>query len=121
MQAFLSEFESRTSPHGRHRKYGEDLLIKYRIVEPNTLRVQNLISFKPHNMVSFGRMLCGLADKHGVIISGKVMPTLVGPSVTKKEQYFLGLDQNRLLKLYKAFGFSATEDSNGIQVIRSPR
>ena len=117
---FLSDFNEETSPYGRHRKYGETL-VKYRIIEPDTFRVQNIISFDPCSFNAFGKMLCRLADKHGITISGKATPTMVGPSITKTNKIYLGLDQNRLLKLYKKFGFDIQEDSNGYQVVRSPR
>ena len=120
MNSFLSEFEANTASYGRHRKYG-DLLIKFRVIEPDEFRVQNLISFNSVNFVSFGKMLCRLADKHGVTISGEAMPTLVGPSVTKNKTFFLGLNQDRLLKLYQKFGFEVIERQQKYQVIRSPK
>lgn len=120
MNGFLSEFDSHTTPYGRHRKYG-DLLIKFRLIEPQTFRVQNLISFNPISCISFIRMLCRIADKHGVIISGKAMPTIVGPSVTKDSTYFVGLDQERLIKLYEKFDFKVSKEKDFYQVIRSPK
>ena len=120
MNSFLSEFEASTTPYGRHRKYG-GLLIKFRIIEPDILRVQNLISFDSASCISFIRMVCRLADKHGVTISGKAMPTLVGPSVTKDNTFFFGLDQERLVKLYQKFKFEVIKEKNFYQVMRSPK
>ena len=120
INGFLSELEANTAPYGRHRKYG-DLLVKFRIIEPNIFRVQNLISFNSNDFVSFGKMLCRIADKHGITISGRAMPTLVGPSVTKDKNFFMGLNQERLLQLYKKFGFEVTIEDSKYQVIRSPR
>lgn len=117
---FLSEFESNTSPYGRHRKYGETL-IKYRTIEPDILRVQNIISFDPFSFHAFCKMLFRLADKHAITISGKAMPTMVGQSVTKCDKIFFGLNQNRLLKLYQKYGFTVIQENDCYQVIRSPK
>jgi len=120
INGFLSELEANTAPYGRHRKYG-DLLVKFRIIEPDIFRVQNLISFNPISCISFIRMVCRLADKYSITISGMAMPTLVGPSVTKDKNFFMGLNQERLLQLYKKFGFEVTIEDSKHQVIRSPR
>lgn len=117
---FIFEFENNTLPCDRHRRYKE-VLIRYKVIEPNVFRVQNIISFNPNYIVSFIRMVCKLADKHNVIISGKAVPTFVGPSVTKNDTFFIGMNQDRLLKFYQKFGFNVIEDSNGYQVTRSPK
>lgn len=117
---FIVEFENNTSSYDNFRKY-EDVLVKYRIIEPNIFRIQNLISLNPNDFLLFGRMLCKLADKHNVVITGKAQPNFVGPSITKNNTFFIGLNQDRLLKLYQKFGFEVTEETTGYQVKRSPK
>lgn len=120
MNDFISELEKNTSPYERnYRKYGE-VLIKFRVIEPDQIRVQSLICFNPCNFVSFGKMLCSLADKYGITITGRATPTLVSAALTKNDKFFIGLDETRLIKLYKKFGFEIIESESGCQVKRRP-
>lgn len=120
IDGFIAELEEKTSPYDNHRKYGE-VLVKFKTIEPNTIRIQSLISFNPSGFYYFGKMLCSLADKHKVILSGRATPTLVGPTITKSDNFFTGLDQDRLLRLYEIFGFEVTKEDRVYQVTRSPR
>lgn len=120
IDGFVTELESKTSPYDNHRKYGE-VLVKFRVIEPDTIRIQSLISFDPKSFYSFSKMLCNLADKHETKISGRAIPTLIGPTITKSNTFFIGLDQERLLKLYQKFGFEVTKETTGYQVMRSPK
>ena len=117
---FVIEFEKNTSPHGRYRKFG-DVLIKFKIIEPNIFRVQSIISFNPNEFYSFTKMLFRVADKHKIVISGKAQPNLVGPSLTNSNTFYIGMSQERLLRLYQKFGFDVVENQAGYEVIRSPR
>ena len=120
IEGFIKELEERAPRCGRHWKHGETLF-RFKIVDPNTVRFQNLISFKPLGLVAFFKFIFPLADKHGVIISGKAQPTMVGPSVTKSDRFFVGLDQDRLLQLYRKFNFEVHEEEGVYQVIRRPK
>jgi hypothetical protein len=106
---FVQEFETKTSPCDRHWKHG-DTLIKYRIEEPNIFWVKNIISLgNAFSLVRTIRFLCALADKYDVTLAGWANPAPVGPSVTKNETFFIGLNLDRLLQLYAKFGFVASE------------
>ncbi len=120
ISGFIQELEKMSPRCGRHWKYGETLF-RFKVIEPNTVRFQNLISFNPLGLVAFFKFIFPLADKHGVVISGKAQPTMVGPSVTRNNCFFVGMDQERLLKLYKKFDFEVHEEEGVYQVIRRPK
>ncbi len=120
ISGFIQELEKMSPRCGRHWKYGETFF-RFKVIEPNTVRFQNLISFNPLGLVAFFKFIFPLADKHGVVISGKAQPTMVGPSVTRNNCFFVGMDQERLLKLYKKFDFEVHEEEGVYQVIRRPK
>ena len=130
---FKKEFETNCTPCGHHWKHGEfvefsgnhykhgETLLRCKFVEPNELRIQNIISFNSLGANKTAVFLCKLADKHGVTITGRVEPNIVGPSVAGNNKFVSGLDCERLLKWYKYYGFE-TEEVNGEQhVKRSPK
>lgn len=117
---FVKELEDKAPRCGRHWKHGETLF-KFKVNGPTEVRFQNLISFDPHGLLSFFRFIFPLADKHGVTITGKAQPTTVGPSVTKNACFFVGMEQERLLRLYQKFDFEVHEEQGFYQVIRRPK
>lgn len=117
IDAFLVEFESHTDLCDQYRKHGESLL-KCSVIQPDTLRVEECISFNPKEAFKTGRFICRLADKYRVKIVGKAEPFMVGPSVLKKPMVFFGMPIKRMLKLYEHLGFKVNDDKT---VIREPK
>lgn len=121
LDLFVKEFEEATAPCDRFRKHGESL-VKFKKIEPDIFRVQNLIAIKnPHAAIKTIKFLCNLADKHQVTITGMAQPALVGPSITNQNKFFVGLDKERLVKLYEKYGFESSEVDGKITVTRRPR
>ena len=119
--SFVLELEEKTVPYDRFRKHGTTL-IKFKTIEPNIFRVQNIIAIEnPHSAVATVRFLCQLADRHKVIITGMAQPALVGPSITKNNKFFVGLDKKRLVKFYEKYGFESSESDGKITVTRRPK
>ena len=117
---FLKELEDNTSPQGHHRRYG-DVLIRCKKVSDNEVKAIKLISFNPSCAIAFGRFFCKLADKHAVTITGEAQPTLVGPSVTGDGTFFTGMNRERLLRFYAAFGFESQEIDGRHFIKRRPK
>ena len=117
---FWQEFSEGTTPCGRHRKHGETRML-CRMVDEKTVRVQKVISLNPVGFMATGKWLCGLADRHGVTMTGIAQPTIVGPSVLGENRYYEGLGLDRLLKLYARYGFEAVERDGQIHVTRRPK
>lgn len=85
-------------------------------------RVQNFIAIEnPYGANKTLKFVCNLADKHGITITGMAQPAMVGPSVTQKNNFFVGLDKKRLVKLYEKYGFESQESNGKITVIRRPK
>lgn len=122
LDLFWKEFESKTSlcENGKHRKHG-DTLIRCKPVEPNILRIAKIISFNPIEMYKTTKFLCDICDRHGITIQGIVMPCVVGPSVTKNGTFFIGLDQERLIKYYEKFGCKVIEQEGKLHLTREPK
>ena len=91
------------------------------MVDESTFKLIKIISFNPFDANRTCNFLCSLADKHKIIILGIAYPTLVGPSVTKTDKFFLGMNQEKLLKWYKKFGCEITEIDGKHHVKRSPK
>lgn len=120
--SFWEEFESNTSSceNGRHRKHGE-VLIRCKMLEPKVLKIIKMISFNPIETIKTCRFITNLCDKHGITIEAVAMPCIVGPSITKNETFFFGLDQDRLLKFYKHYGFEMKEEAERFFITRKPK
>lgn len=121
LEALWAEFESKTSPceNGKHRMYG-DTLIRCKPVEPNILRIAKIISFNPIGMYKTAKFLADLLDRHGVILQGIAMPCVVGPSVTKNNTFYIGMDQDRLIRFYEKFGCKVVEEDGKFHLTREP-
>lgn len=130
IHGFKKEFELNCTPCGHHWTHGDfsgshykhgTTLLKCKFIEPNEMRVQNIISFDAIGANRTVVFLCGLADKYGIVISGRAQPNVVGPSILGKEEYHSGLDLERLLKWYKYYGFECEEIDGTYHVKRSPK
>lgn len=133
IDSFKQEFIQNCTAFGRHWKEGDQVcltgnhykhgktLIKCVFNEPDEFKVQNIISFDPYSANKTVVFLCKLADKHQVYISGKLMPNLVGPSISGKSSFISGLNAEKLLKWYEYYGFEMHETENGKYVKRSPK
>jgi hypothetical protein len=117
MDLFVNEIESQTTPCDNYRKHGETLF-KYSIAQPNTIRLIEYIAFNPRGANKTGQFLCQLADKYNITMIGKAEPFWVGPSATKKEAFFKGMNLQRLLKWYEYYGFKILKDN---KIIREPK
>lgn len=91
------------------------------MIDENTFKLIKIISFNPFEANRTCRFLCNLADRHKVTMFGIAYPTLVGPSVIKDNKFFLGMNQEKLLKWYKKFGCEVTEINGKYHVKRSPK
>lgn len=120
IDCFWKEFEEKTSPCGHHRKHGE-VLIRCKKIEPDILKIQKFISFNPFEANRTGKFLCDLADKHNVTMIGEATPTMVGPSVTKDNTFFIGMNLERLLRWYNHYGFNSVEENGKHIITRSPK
>lgn len=130
ISSFKEEFEKNCTPCARHWTHGDfsgshykhgTTLLKCKFIEPNEFRVQNIISFDAIGANRTVVVVCKLADKHGIVITGRAQPNLVGPSITGDDGFYSGLNLERLLKWYKYYGFEC-EEINGIyHVKRSPK
>lgn len=130
ISTFKEEFEKNCTPCGHHWTHGDfveltgnhykhrSTLLKCKFIEPNEFRVQNIISFDGIEANISVNFICGLADKHSVVITGKAIPNLVGPSITKNDEFYSGLNMERLLKWYKYYGFEFEEIDGVIHVKR---
>lgn len=118
--SFWEELNKNTSPCGNHLKHGETLL-KGKMIDENTFKLIKIISFNPFEANKTCKYLCNLADKYKITITGIVQPTIVGPSVTKNDKFFLGMNQEKLIKWYKTFGCEITEIDGKYHVKRSPK
>jgi hypothetical protein len=118
--SFWEELNKNTSPCGHHLKHGETLL-RCKMVNGSTFKLIKIISFNPFDANRTCKFLCSLADKHKITILGIAYPTLVGPSVTKTDKFFLGMNQEKLLKWYKKFGCEIIEIDGKHHVKRSPK
>lgn len=131
--SFREEFEKNCTPCGHHWTHGDfveptgnhykhgSTMLKCKFIEPNELRVQNIISFDAIGANRTCVFLCNLADKHGITITGRAQPNLVGPSVTGNSEFKSGLSLERLLRWYKYYGFESEEKDGNFQVIRRPK
>lgn len=111
---FLIEFESQTVPYKKYRKH-EETLLKYSIVQPDTINFKKYIALNPVSANKTGRFLCNLADKYKIKLTGEVKPFWVGPPITK---FFKGMQLEKLLKWYEHYGFTVKEDN---KIIREPK
>lgn len=133
ISSFREEFEKNCTPCGYHWTHGNfvelsgshfkhfSTLLKCKFIEPNEFRVQNIISFDAigaNRTISF---ICSLADKYGIVITGKANPNLIGPSITGTDKFYSGLNLKRLLKWYKYYGFESEEIDGVFHVKRSPK
>lgn len=118
--SFWEELVENTSPCGHHLKHGETLL-RCKMVDENNFKLIKIISFNPFQANKTCKYLCKLADKYKITIIGIVQPTLVGPSVTKSDKFFLGMNQEKLIKWYKTFDCEITEIDGKYHVKRSPK
>lgn len=91
------------------------------MVDEKTLRVAKIISFNPFQANKTGKFICQLADKYGITIEGIAQPTMVGPSITKNDNFYVGMSLDRLLMWYKKYGFEVQEINNQHHVKRSPK
>ena len=114
---FIHDLESQTISCDNYRKHGETLF-KYKVIQPNTIHLIEYIAFKPRDANKTGQFLCQLADKYNVIMTGKAEPFWVGPSATKREAFFKGMNLPRLLKWYEYYGFKILKDN---KIIREPK
>lgn len=117
MNSFILDLESQTVSCDEYRKH-EETLLKYSIVNSNTINLSEYISLNPLSSNKTGRFLCKLADKHGIIITGKAEPFWVGPSKIKLNVFFRGMPMKRLLKWYEHYGFIIKENN---EIIRYPK
>ena len=117
IDSFILDFESQTVSCDEYRKH-EETLLKYSIVDSNTINFSEYISLSPSSSNKTGRFLCELADKHGVIITGKAEPFWVGPSKIKLNIFFEGMSIEKLIKWYKHYGFIVKENND---IIRYPK
>lgn len=126
----MEEFERNCAPCGHHWTHGEfsgyhykhgTTLLKCRFIEPDEFRVQNIISFDGIGANRTLVFLCSLADGHGIVITGKAQPNVVGPSVIGDGKFYSGLDLERLLKWYKYYGFECEEKDGIYHVKRRPK
>jgi len=95
--------------------------LKCKFIEPDELRVQNIISFDGIGANRTAIFICSLADKHGVVITGRAHPNIVGPSIVGDDKFYSGLELKRLLKWYKYYGFESQEIDGIYHVKRSPK
>ena len=117
---FVKEFKEKTIPYENNFvKHGETLIL-CKFIEPDTLHIHEYIAFDASNCNRTARFLKELADRHNIIITGVVKPFLVGPTLSKKNYFFQGLGLDRLLKWYKAYGFTIHEEDDIIKIIRLP-
>jgi len=130
ISSFREEFEKNCTPCGHHWTHGDfsgshfkhgTTLLKCKFIEPDELRVQNIISFDGIGANKTVVFICGLADKHGVVITGRAVPNLVGPSITGNDNFCSGLQLERLLKWYKYYRFECKELDGIFHVKRSPK
>jgi len=131
--SFKEEFEKNCTPCGHHWTHGDfvelsgshfkhfSTLLKCKFIDPNEFRVQNIISFDAIGANRTTYFLCNLADKYGVVITGRAQPNLVGPSITGSDNFYSGLELERLLKWYKYYGFECKEIDSIFHVKRSPK
>ena len=117
---FWQELEENTSPCGNHLKHGETLL-KCKMIDEKTLRVAKMISFNPFEANMTAKFICDLADKYCITIEGIAQPTMVGPSVTKNDTFYVGTNIDRLLKWYQKYGFEIQEINSKHHIKRSPK
>ena len=120
MTIFWEELLKNTSPCGNHLKHGETIL-KCKMIDENTFKIIKMISFNPFEANKTCKFLVNLADKHKITITALVQPTIVGPSVTNNNNFFLGMSQERLLKWYKIYGCEVFEVDGKYHVKRSPK
>lgn len=130
---FKKEFETKCTPCGHHWKHGDfiqpsgchykhgETLLKCKFIEPDGLRVQNIISFNSLEANKTVVFLCKLADEHNITITGNAKPNIVGPSITGQKNFASGLSSERLLKWYKYYGFKVEEINGVTHVKRSPK
>lgn len=121
LESFWKEFESKTflCENKNHRKYGETL-IRCKPVEPNILKIAKIISFNPFETCKTIRFLCEICDRHNITIQGIVMPCIVGPSITKNNKFYIGMNQERLISFYEKFGCKIVEKDNQFHLTREP-
>lgn len=91
------------------------------MIDEKTLRVAKIISFNPFEANKTGKFFCTLADKYGITIEGIAQPTMVGPSVTKNNTFYVGMNLDRLLKWYQKYGFEIEEIDGKYHIKRSPK
>lgn len=120
--SFWEEYEANTFPceNGRHRKHGE-VLLRCKMIEPKVLKIIKMISFDPHETIKTCKFIVNLCDLHGITIVATAMPCIVGPSITKNQSFFFGLNQDRLLKFYKHYGFEIKEEDGKFLITRKPK
>ena len=130
ISCFREEFEKNCTPCGHHWTHGDfsgshfkhgTTLLKCKFIEPDELRVQNIISFDGIGANKTIVFICNLADKYGIVITGMAQPNIVGPSVTGNSEFKFGLSLERLLKWYKYYGFESEKKDGNFQVIRRPK
>lgn len=112
---FIMELESETVSFNNYRKH-EETLLSYHVKQPDTIHIKEIISFNSLSANKTAKFICKLADKYGIIITGRAKPFLVGPSTTQKNAFFQGMNFDRLLKWYKHYGFIFEND----KIIRTP-
>ena len=130
ISSFREEFEKNCTPCGHHWTHGDfsgyhykhgTTLLKCKFIEPDELRVQNIISCDGINANKTALFICNLADKYGIVITGRAQPNIVGPSIVGDNKFYSGLELKRLLKWYKYYGFESQEIDGIYHVKRSPK
>lgn len=97
IDSYINELELNSVSYDEcRRKHGETIL-KYKIVDSNTICFDEFISFNPLKGNKTGKFICNLADKHNVRIIGTVEPFFVGPSVTKRDAFYVGMDRKSVV------------------------
>jgi hypothetical protein len=122
MNTFWNEFEKNTSSceNGKHRKYGE-VILRCKMLEPKVLKIAKIISFNPRETIKTCKFICNLCDQYDIKIIAHAVPCIVGPSITKDNTFFIGLDQERLLRFYRYWGFETQESEGNFIIIREPK
>ena len=91
------------------------------MIDEKTLRVAKIISFNPFEANNTVKFICDLADKYCITIEGIAQPAMVGPSVTKNDTFYVGMNIDRLLKWYQKYGFEIQDINSKYHIKRSPK
>jgi hypothetical protein len=117
---FWEELIKNTSPCKNFLKHGETLF-DCKMIDGNTLKIIQIISFNPFEANRTLKFLANLADYYKTTIIGRAQPNAVGPSVTNSNKFFFGMNKEKLLKWYKIYGCEITEKDGNFYIKRSPK